>query len=574
MTRNSKVGLDLSYSSMHITRFFTYIWVLLFFPTMGWAQELELVQNHLNTVETGKVTFRQELRSLDDGLVQYSLVEVDTKGREKEIQYIFGPSDIDQNTVRALTKKDVIIVQLLVSGKQKLVQMVSNGGDKLAYTDKLQLYASDSENGKQLEKAVKELIPVAIKKEGKRLALSSFGEHMDWLLENIADVELPSKQIVQKTSTSDIPGQLFLEQFLNTKSKTRSQSYQLNLSTLNPNSVGYKITGEELVVSVGTRRGIKGIKYSEDGEQKSYTNTLRLYAKSITNGKDIYKVLKKVIPLAEEAFENNRTDVSSAPKALKFVNAVASEVSISKGSITQNLSMQENVAQLKQTFAEPEKSTEYLYQLNFGDINANNVDYDGQKNLLFTRIPTKKSVKFVKVIKNGELQNYDKDTKVYFTSIEDAIVGTEALKTLANLQGEKMGNISYSSSTTSEAVEKLKTLMQKVKIGEDGYDLYIELIDAKTNTLKITTVFSNLKKSTETVQEFSLNDINPKNCTIKVKGKHVVAELNTNHLEKIVKTYVDGEIKPYQYKVEIEAKGIEEARQIVGTIESISEKIK
>lgn len=544
-----------------------------FFPTMGWAQELELVQNHLNTVETGKVTFRQELKSLDDGLVQYSLVEVDTKGKEKEIQYIFGPSDIDQNTVRALTKKDVIIVQLLISGKQKLVQIVSNGGDKLAYADKLQFYASNSENGKQLEKAVKELIPAAIEKEGERLALSSYGEHMDWLLENIADVELPSKQIVQKTSTSDIPGQLFLEQTLNAKSKTKTQSYQLNLSTLNPNSVGYKIAGEELVVSVGTRRGIKGIKYIEDGEQKSYTNTFRLYAKSITNGKDIHKVLKKAIPLAEEAFENNRADVSSAPKALKFINSVASEVSVSKGSIAQNLSMQENVAQLKQTFTEPEKSMEYLYQFNFGDINTNNVDYDGQKDLLFASLPAKKAVKFVKVTKNGELQNYDNDTKVYFTSIEDAIVGTEALKTLAHLQEEKMGEITYSSSTTSEAVEKLKTLMQKVKIGEDSYDLYIELIDAKTNTLKITTVFSNLKKSTETVQEFSLNDINPKNCSIQVKGKHVVAELNTQHLEKIVKTYVDGQIKPYQSKVSIEAIGIEAARQIVGIFKGTSEKL-
>jgi hypothetical protein len=115
--------------------------------------------------------------------------------------------------------------------------------------------------------------------------------------------------------------------------------------------------------------------------------------------------------------------------------------------------------------------------------------------------------------------------------------------------------------------------MTKVKIGEDTYDLFIELTDPNTHTVKITTVFSNLKKSEETIQEFSLKDINPKNCKIEVKGKHVIAELNTNHLEKIVKTYVDGEIKPYLYKVEIESSNIESARQMVELVKNLIDKL-
>ena len=82
--------------------------------------------------------------------------------------------------------------------------------------------------------------------------------------------------------------------------------------------------------------------------KKKYTNAIRLYAQSIVNGKDIYKVLKTVIPLAEETFENNRADVSSMAKSLKFLNSVTPEVSSARGSITQNLSIQGNVAQLKQ----------------------------------------------------------------------------------------------------------------------------------------------------------------------------------------------------------------------------------
>ena len=540
--------------------------MIILWSAIGTGQDLVPVQNQLFTVETGKITLRQELKPLDDGLVQYSLIEVDSKGREKETQYIFGLADIDQNTVRSLTKKDVIVVQLLVGSKQKLVQVLTNGGNKLSYTDQLQLFARDSENGKQLEKSIKSAIPIALEKDKKRLSLSTYREHMDWLLDNIGDVELPSKQIVQKIATSTISGKLFLEQALNAKNKTNNQSYELNLSTLNPNSVGYKIAGEELVISVATRRNIKGIKHSEDGTQKKYTNAIRLYAQSIVNGKDIYKVLKTVIPLAEETFENNRADVSSMAKSLKFLNSVTPEVSSARGSITQNLSIQGNVAQLKQSVVEPEKSTEYQYRFNFGDINANNIDYDGQKDLLFITLPTKKSVKFIQHIKNGELQNYTNSIRIFFSTIEDAIVGTEALKTMATLQEQKMEDITHSSSSVGDAIEKLKTLMQKVKIGEDTYELFIELTDAQTSTIKLTSVFSNLKKSVETVHEFSLKDINPKNCKIVVKGKHVITELNTNHLEKIIKTYVDGQIKPYQSKVPIESNDIEVARQIMGIL--------
>ena len=208
--------------------------------------------------------------------------------------------------------------------------------------------------------------------------------------------------------------------------------------------------------------------------------------------------------------------------------------------------------------------------MNFADINGNNIDYDGQKDLLFITLPTKKSVNFIKKIKDGELQNYTKECKIYLNSIEDAILATKALKQLNTLQEQKMKSNTTQISNLKQAVDKLNQLLQKVNIGEDNYDLFVEITDEATRSIKLTSTFSNLKKSVETVQEFSLNDINPKNCSIKVKGKHVIAALNTQHLEKIVKTYVDGQIKPYQYKVGIEAKGIEAAREIVTIVQSIA----
>ena len=543
----------------------------LFFSLIAKSQGLNDIEKNLKTVETAKSTYRQILKQLDDGLVEYNTVEIDTKGRETESFYRFSFADIDKNTVRSITKKDVIIVQLLVGGKQKLIQQITEGGDKISYLSGLNMFVTNAENGSQLEKVIREHIPYSISLEENRLSLQTYNDHINWLLNNIGAVELPKRQIAQKASSNNIAGKLIIDQTFNSKNKVKNELRESNLSILNPNSVRYKISGDEFVIYADSRRNINGIRYMEDGEQKNYHHDLKIYATSITNGKDIYKVLKSIIPLAETKFKQERPKIQNENGALSFLNKTITEVSAGQTTISQNLSIKNNVAHLVQTENQPDKNITYSYNFNFGDVNAANIDFDGQKDKLFAAIPIKKSVNFIQKIKNGELENYTDEIKIYFNTIEDAISGVEALKVLSTLYETKIEQKEYKTKSISVAVDRLKKLMQKVKIGDDTYDVFIELDDLNTKNLKFTSIFSNLKKSSETIQEFSLSDINPKNCSIQIKGKHVIAELNTKHLEKVVKTYVDGQIKPYQYKISIEAKGIEEARDIISIFKTLAE---
>lgn len=137
----------------------------------SYGQSLTTIEEVLNTVEAAKATYRQNMKQLDDGLVQYSVVEVDSKGKETETMYRFSLSDIDDNTVRSMTKKDIITVQLLVEAKQKLIQKITDGGDKISYESELEFMATNAENGSQLEKAIIALIPGAVAYDQKRLSL-------------------------------------------------------------------------------------------------------------------------------------------------------------------------------------------------------------------------------------------------------------------------------------------------------------------------------------------------------------------------------------------------------------------
>ena len=293
------------------------------------AQDISAISSQLNTVETGKYSYRQELKPMAGILVQFIVVQVDSKGKESESMYEFSFADIDKNTVRSLTKKDVILVQLLVGGKQKLIKKTTNNGDKISYANTLQLYATNAENGTQLAKSIKECIPEAQKKENSRLSLKGYQDHINWLVENLGDIDLPKKQIVQKASTTDMAGKLILEQTFATKNKSENQKREFNLAILNPNSIRYQITGEEFTISVDTRRSINGIKLFVDGKQKNYSKNIKFQATSITNGKDISKVLKKSIPLAIEAFEKQHPQDFTNQTALAFLNKVISNVSAS-----------------------------------------------------------------------------------------------------------------------------------------------------------------------------------------------------------------------------------------------------
>ena len=79
----------------------------------------------------------------------------------------------------------------------------------------------------------------------------------------------------------------------------------------------------------------------------------------------------------------------------------------------------------------------------------------GKRTSFFITLPTKKSVKFIQHIKNGEFtETTPIASEFFFSTIEDAIVGTEALKTMATLQEQKMEDITHSSSSVGDAIEK------------------------------------------------------------------------------------------------------------------------
>jgi len=546
--------------------------LILFFSivnSQNFNEQVEAIASNFETVEASKAQFSQEMKVISSGYVVLTITEVNSKGETEAVNYEFSFSDIDINTVRSITKKDLILVQLFIKGKQKLIKKIEDGGDKVSYIDELFLYAKDIDNGRHISEAIKDIIPLNETLEKNKLSLNTYSDHLQWLMDNVAEVDYSKKQYVQKLSNdSKQNGYAKLETIVNAKSKSSNEDYEFNFAVLNPNSIDFKIKSDEFYIEVSTRRNIKNIKTFENDIQQSFINKLEFYATSIENGKDIYKVLKAIIPLAEEAFESSKPKIDTRSDAISYLNSVIAQVASEDKAFTQAIT-DDCVTDLEVKLVTSKANEDHSYTFNFIDINSDNIDYNSQKDLLFVSLNTNQKNKFIKHVENGVLQNYDDDTRIYVNSIEEAMIAKEAFQNIIKscLDMVKETN----DIDEKQGLEKLTEAIGIVKINEDNYEQSIELVDEEAHIVKLTHIFSNAKKSEEEVYEFGLKDINSKSVVMTTSGKKVQVEMNTKYFEKIIKTYKDGEIKSYGNKIVIEASSIENAREIVQLFSAITQ---
>ncbi len=528
-----------------------------------YAQDLsghiKTISEALQTVAASKTEYAQIIKNTTSNYINYHINEIDTKGNSKETIFNFSFADVDINTVRTITKKDVILVQLIIKSKQKLIKKTTNNGDKVGYVDNIYLYAKNIDNGRELVKAIKEIIPINETLEKNKLALTSYKDHQNWLVNNIKDIDFIKNQIIQKIEFgASNNGNIKLNTTINSKSKTINYNYEFNLATINPNSLTFRINGDEFHLEITNRRNIKAIKVYKDGQQENYTGKLRLYCADIENANDLYKVLKAAIPLAEKAFEKSKPNISSTENAINYINTTLQDVLAHSTTYTQYIKG-DCVSKIGVTEANIKETIAHEFSLNFADINLDNIDYSSSKNELYVEINTRKQAKFIRHIKNNALQNYANALKLYVNNIEEAMLTKEAFQRIVkNCEVSKTVN----HSTIPKALEGLKKEITIVKVGDNSYDQTFEIVTNSPYVVKLTSVYSNLKSSKETIYEFGLKDINPKTIAITTSGKYAMVELSTRHLEKIIKTYQDGEIKSYAHKIAIQATDIENARNI------------
>ena len=520
---------------------------------------LSAISENLVTVKTAKKEYIQSIEAIEPGVVKLTIEVLDSKGKSTVNQYEFNTSDIDINTVKTITKKDLLHVQLLASKKQKLIKKITNQ-EKISYVNSVSALAENIDNGRLLEEAFKKSIPVAKEITNKRLSLNSMEDRLAWLSSNIGDVTLIKKQFTQSFIKNDkFPGSVIYNVAVASGKSAKSNEYQFNLSTINPNSILFKIEGEVFSVLLESRGKLKTIKELEDKEQQSYTKKIKIVCTSIENARDVQKVLKDLIPLSKKAFKNAIKKISSISQGLEQVNNTIKLVTINDLSIKQNFTG-ECVVDLQTETIDSDDSTVEVFSLNLSDLNKNGIKYLTKGKKAYLELFINGGNKFVKYQEDGEQKNYVKSFKIYTPEIEDAIILKNTFSDLIDLCKTNMKD-TFKTGTTDQLITALQTNLKKVTINDTSYEQKLEVMD-EDNTLKYTKTIITTKSSKEHINEFNLSDLNPSSIKMKTSGKKVMVIANTFYLEKIIKIYQDGKIKNYKKDIEFQANDIENAREL------------
>lgn len=540
-----------------LTFFLTF--TIAFSQTDQFNSKIESISQSLQKVQTSKTEYIQKIATDEPGVVKLQIDEVTLKnGKTESFLYEFNLADIDVNTVRAITLKDVISVQLLANKKQNLIKRTING-EKISYEREFNLYATDIDNGRVLEKLFQEAIPIAEAITNARLDLKGYADHLQWLTDNVGDVNLPGKQFVQSIAAVEpYPGKVELKKIENAGKKTISEGYVFNAGTINPNSLMFSIKGDEFGVSMETSRKIDNIKYYRDNQQGNYTNELRIVFENIEKARDFQKVMKEFITLSHEKFEKTLPTTSSVSAGFQTLNGLVAQITVNDATTTQEFTGN-CVATLTQRYVDAKKSTIKEYVFNFKDANENNIPYRSKGQDLFVTVGINGGNDYIKFTEEGEQKNFTEEFDLYVPGVEEALITIQVLKDVIKLcQQEKEP---FDGVSKSGKLAKLTENLEKVSINDQTFDQTFEISeDGKSIIYKKIEISP--KSSVEYIYEFNLKDIDPNSVKIETSRKNVRTVANTYFQEKIIKSYKDGNIGNYENRLEIEANDIENARKL------------
>lgn len=165
------------------------------------------ISENLQTVESNQQEIVQTITEKQSGVIELNQIFTKIKdGSSTEESHILNMMDIDVNTIRTITIKDVIYVQLLVVRKQNMIKQTIDKS-KVQYKNEVKILAKNIDNGRDLVELFKSLVPISTQITETRLSLKSLDDYLSWLSTNVTDVNQVDGKIVQKLiSDKEVPG--------------------------------------------------------------------------------------------------------------------------------------------------------------------------------------------------------------------------------------------------------------------------------------------------------------------------------------------------------------------------------
>jgi hypothetical protein len=530
-------------------------------------EALSQIKDKIGEVQIDKISYRQAFDILDEekGKINYSIIEVDEKGKTEKESFEFYIADIDKNTLVRKPSGKKLFVSISVNNEQKFIKHFVE--DKLdGYVNNIEILALNSDVALEEINLFKTAISLVkpIEKDW-----SSSTDALNWLKNNIGEVKGPTSITSQTLSYGERKEYLVTLNVKKTDQKgtTTDEKYEFNVLDINKNLLVVKISGVQLSVSIETSGNNKYIKYTKNNEQQSYTDDLEILAQDIDNARKIIAAFGSAIVKSK----SKMPEFNSLQQALDFIKNSTIEITTDAKPLKQKIDFtQEEGTKTKLSIIETDSkgnSIENLYNFYLAHLEINSLNFKVSGKKISILCNTSNKIKLIKYEKDNFIQNFQNDIEILEPDIETTREVIEAFKYAVKYSEWKP----VAWKNMSEANAFLKNTVKGENIGTDQYKLNFEGNENEPFFSKYVKSKTDAKGLTvEQSYEFYPYMLDATTTKIESSGKYLIINVKVSNKKSFVKVYKDGKQQSYDNELEIMAFDAKQARDISEALKYIA----
>lgn len=244
----------------------------------------------LKDVKSGTTTYSQ---TMTGKCLSTITVLQQTPSSTQKNSYMFNWMDVNPNLARLDVSGDKMTMELPILEKQKLVNRMKD--DKIAgYEADASFYVENMEAGRRIRFLTDKAIGFCKNVYKDQFPGDTKGM-VNWLTSTIGEVNIEQNTIKQTMGLVE-EGNVNKIKYERTEIKGSSsaqQTFEFNLSDINPSSVGFEVSGKFLTVKFETNYRNKIIKAYKDGKIAPYVYQLELTMPDTEVARGVIAALKK-----------------------------------------------------------------------------------------------------------------------------------------------------------------------------------------------------------------------------------------------------------------------------------------
>jgi uncharacterized protein YfcZ (UPF0381/DUF406 family) len=230
--------------------------------------------------------------------VKFVRDKTDAKGIMVKQSFEFYPYMLDPGTIKIGSSGKYLNVEASVNSKKSFVKVFKEDKQQ-PFDNGIEIMAFDAKQAQDIAEAIKYLVNNG---KPKDKVWGDKQSAMKFIMDNVGDLKSEGKELKQKIElTNNDPCKISLTiSSIDDKGKTTDEIYEFALTDMTKLMVDFKVSGENVKVTLACKNKEKLVKVYKNGAQQAWGTDVEIAANDVETAKNIAEAFKNAITQCEK----------------------------------------------------------------------------------------------------------------------------------------------------------------------------------------------------------------------------------------------------------------------------------